>query len=143
MTIVSLINSKILNLKITNRVVVGLGTLLLLVPSMRLTALAQPSPSIIIDRMFRYDSSPAGSNNQDRYLVISLKKWLGTYQRVIEDDNNYVAVFDRASIPLKVKLKDSGDIESFNFGCPVSKSVSLNEAPLELKKLLSKCNGSR
>lgn len=135
-------NRKKLNLKIANRVAV-VGTLLSIVASMDLTVMAQPAPEIIIDRIFRYNSAPPGSNIQDRNLVESLKKWLGAYQRVIEEGNNYVAIFDRASIPLKVKFKDSGEIESFGFGCPATKSISLNEAPLELQKLLSKCHGSK
>jgi hypothetical protein len=135
------INRKILNLQIANRLVLVLGTLLPI--SIELTALAQPSPEITIDRIFRYNSSPPGSNIQDRNLVESLKKWLGAYQRVLPEGSNYVAIFDRASIPLKVKFKDSGEIESFGFGCPASKSISLNEAPLELQKLLSQCNRSK
>ncbi len=137
-------NRKIFNLKMINRVVVVLGIVLLLAQQIRLTALAETSPEIIIDRMFRYDSSPAGNNNRDRAIVNSLKKWLGAYQRLLlGEDNNYVAIFDRASLPLKVKLTDSGEIESFAFGCPVTKSLSFHQAPIELRKLWLKCNGSK
>jgi hypothetical protein len=136
---VSFINIKRSNPNIINRAVLILGTLLALFSQTNLVALAQPSPEVAIDRIFRYNSSPPGGDNQARYSLISLKTWMGAYQRTLGDGTNYVAIFDRGSIPLTVELKDSGDIKSLVFGCPVTKSLSLSDAPTDLQKLWIKC----
>jgi hypothetical protein len=139
MKIVLLRKRKILNLHIINRVVVVFGTLLLVIPSMELPATAQPSPLITLDRIFRYNSSPPGSSTQERTLLVSLKQWLGAYQRVLGEGNNYTAIFDRGSLPLAVEFKDTGDLKNLVVGCPITKALSVSEAPIEIQKLMSKC----
>jgi hypothetical protein len=127
------------NPNITDRVVLILGTLLMLGCQNNLTVLAQPAPALVIDRIFRYNSTPPGSDNQTTSSLVSLKKWMGSYQRTLGEGTNYVAIFDRGSVPLTIELKDSGDIKSVVFGCPVAKSLSLSDAPADLQKLWIKC----
>ena len=111
---------------------------LLLVLSIELAVQAQPDPEIVLDRAFRYESS---SSNSQRQLIGSFKNWMGTYQRIRMDGNNYIAVFDRGSLPIDAKFKANGSVESLNFGCPISKSLSLSDAPSNLRQALSKCAG--
>ncbi len=89
--------------------------------------------------MFRYESS--STSRQGRDLLISFKKWMGTSTRIRTDGNNYEAIFDGGSLPIEAKFKANGSIESLNFGCPISKSLSINDAPEDLRKALSKCAG--
>ena len=128
-------------MQITDRVAMVLFTALLLVQTLSITAQAQPAPEVAIDRMFRYESS--STSRQGRDLLISFKKWMGTYQRIRTDGNNYEAIFDRGSLPIEAKFRANGSIESLSYACPISKSLSLNDAPDDLKKALSKCAGFR
>ena len=130
---------KISNLQIISRVAMVLSTVSLLVQPLAITAQAQPDPEVTIDRMFRYDSS--APSNQGRQLLGSFKKWMGAYQRIRKDGNSYVAIFDSGSLPIDAKFKANGSIESMNFGCPISRSLSINDAPEDLRKTLSKCAG--
>jgi hypothetical protein len=127
------------NLQITSQAVMLLSTFLLLVQVFATTAQAQPDPEVAIDRMFRYDSSsPSG---QGREMLGSFKKWMGAYQHIRKDGDSYVAIFDRGSLPIDAKFKANGAIESVSFGCPISKSLSISDAPDDLRKALSKCAG--
>ena len=124
----------------TNRIGIVSGMVLLSLLSLAVAATAQPAPEVAIDRMFRYDSAP-GSNSQGRELLGGLKKWMGNYQRTLKDGNSYVAVFDSGSVPIDAKFKANGTVESMTFGCPTSRSLSISNAPIELRKALSKCAG--
>ena len=115
------------------------STALLLVQALAITAQSQPAPEVAIDRMFRYESSSTSSQGRD--LLISFKKWMGTPTRIRTDGNNYEAIFDGGSLPIEAKFKANGSIESLIFGCPISKSLSINDAPEDLRKALSKCAG--
>jgi hypothetical protein len=115
----------------------------LLVLPLGINAQAQPAPEIIIDRMLRSDSQSSGSNDRNQALLASYKTWMGAYQRLInKDDNKFMAVFDRGSLPIEIRPKSSGSaIDSLSFGCPITKSLSLSAAPSNLQKALSKCAG--
>jgi hypothetical protein len=116
--------------------------ILLLVLSMGSIAQAQPAPEITLDRLFRYDASSSGLNIQYQRVLDSFKNWMGSYQRIRKDnDRSFIVVFDRGSLPLDAKFKTNGSIDSLNFGCPISRSLSLNDAPMDLRKQLSKCTG--
>lgn len=134
----SSIKQKISNLQITCLGLV-LSTAPILVQTLAITAQAQPAPEVAIDRMFRYDSS--APTDRERQLLANVKKWMGAYQRVRKDGNSYLAVFDSGSLPVDAKFKANGSIESMSFGCPISRSLSVNDAPIELRKSLSKCAG--
>ena len=121
--------------------VIGLvcQTLLLVIP-LELSGQAQPAPEVALDRVFRYESSLSSSSIPGQSIG-SLKKWMGTFQRIRTDGNSYIAVFDRGSIPIDAKFKANGSVESLNFGCPISKSLSLSDAPSNIRQTLSKCAG--
>lgn len=116
-------------------------TWLVLIPAIGLTAFAQPSPEVEIDKIFKYDSLPSGSYGQ--IGTGDLKKWLGSYQRTIRDGDNYVVIFDRGSLSLNVELKDSGGFKSFTVGCPATKSLPASDAPEGYQRILSQCNKSK
>jgi hypothetical protein len=135
------LNRETLKRQTSDRLASILFTCSVLLPVMSQTALAQPSPEVEIDRIFRYDSPAPGSYGQAG-LSGMLQKWLGAYQRTVRDDNNYVVVFDRASLQLLVDVKDNGSFKSFTIGCPVTKSLPLSDAPEDIQRLLSRCRNS-
>jgi hypothetical protein len=137
----SFVNSKTVNRQIIDRSIKILGIGLLLTSSMGLKTLAQSDPAVAIDRILRYESSSAPGGNTQGALISGLKKWLGAYQRILKEDNHYTAVFDRASLPLILELKESGDFKTFSFGCPITRSISTSDAPKAFQQILSKCNG--
>jgi hypothetical protein len=122
-----------------NRAVTLLGGALLLVLSIDLVAHAQPAPEVVLDRLFRNESS--APNSQSRELLVSFKQWMGSYQRISKQGGGYVAIFDSGSLPIDAKFKANGSIETMNFGCPTSKSLSISTAPTDLRQALSKCAG--
>ncbi len=134
------INRRTWTLPAIARACIALFPTLLLVLSIEPVVKAQPEAAVAIDRAFRYESSFASSNTQGR-LVSSFKNWLGAFQRIRTDGNNYIAVFDRGSLPIDAKFKANGSVESLIFGCPISKSLSLSDAPSDVRQALSKCPG--
>jgi hypothetical protein len=130
---------KISQLQITSRLALILTTTFLLVKPLELTTQAQPAPEVMVDRMFVYESS----GGQYRGLISSLKAWMGAYQRIRKDDDNYILVFDGGSIPLDVSFTDSGSISSLTFGCPISRTLSISDAPSDLRQVLSRCSRFR
>lgn len=122
-----------------NRAVTILSGALLLVLSIDLVAQAQPAPEVVLDRLFRNESS--APNTQSRELLVSFKQWMGSYQRISKQGGGYVAVFDSGSLPIDAKFKANGSIETMNFGCPKSKSLSIDSAPSGIRQSLSKCAG--
>jgi hypothetical protein len=122
-----------------NRAVTLLSQALLLVLSIELVAQAQPAPEIVLDRLFRNESS--APNVQSREMLVSFKQWMGSYQRIRKEGGGYVAVFDSGSLPLDAKFKANGAVETMTFGCPTSKSLSLSDAPSGIRQALSKCAG--
>jgi hypothetical protein len=122
-----------------NRAVTILSGALLLVLSIDLVAHAQPAPEVVLDRLFRNESS--APNTQSRELLVSFKQWMGSYQRISKQGGGYVAVFDSGSLPIDAKFKANGSIETMNFGCPKSKSLSIDTAPSGIRQSLSKCAG--
>jgi hypothetical protein len=134
----TLINRHTVSRQIIDRLATICCTCLVLIPATFQTAFAQAAPEISIDRLFRYDSSSTGSYGQPT-VTSGLKKWLGAYQRTLRDGDKYTVVFDRASLSLIVELKDSGEFKNFTIGCPVNNSLSLTDAPEEIRKVLSRC----
>jgi hypothetical protein len=130
------IQKKISKLQITNRLALILATTLLLIKPLELTVQAQAAPEVMVDRMFVYESS----GGQYQGVIGSLKKWMGAYQHIRKDGDTYLLVFDSGSLPLDVRFTTSGSIESMNFGCPISKSLSISDAPSDLRQVLSKCS---
>jgi hypothetical protein len=122
-----------------NRAVTVLSQALLIVLSIELVAQSQPAPEVVLDRLFRNESS--APNSQSRQMLVSFKEWMGSYQRIRKEGSGYVAVFDSGSLPLDAKFKANGSIETMTFGCPTSKSLSLSDAPTGIRQALSKCAG--
>jgi hypothetical protein len=122
-----------------DRAVKVLVPVLSIVLSIQLVAHAQPAPELVLDRLFRNESS--APNMQSREMLSSLKQWLGSFQRIRKEGSGYVAVFDSGSLPLDAKFKANGSIETMNFGCPKTKSLSIDSAPSSIRQSLSKCAG--
>ncbi len=130
------IPTKISQLQITSRLALILATTLLLIKPLELTVQAQPAPEVMVDRMFVYESS----GGRYQAVISSLKKWLGAYQRIRKDDDNYLLVFDGGSLPIDIQVSESGSISGLDFGCPISKTLSISDAPSELRQVLSQCS---
>jgi hypothetical protein len=127
---------KISQLQITSRLALLLTTTFLLIKPLELTAQAQPAPEVMVDRMFVYESS----GGQYQAVISNLKKWMGSYQRIRKDDDNYLLVFDGGSLPIDIQTSASGSVTGLNFGCPISKTLSISDAPSELRQVLSQCS---
>jgi hypothetical protein len=125
-------------MQITNRIAAVSALVLVSISSSEIAANAQPAPEVAIDRAFRYESSAPISSQK---TLGGLKDLMGAYQRVRKEGNGYVVVFDRGSLPVDAKFKANGAIESMSFGCPISRSLSLNDASEDLRRALSKCAG--
>ncbi|MBD2099452.1 hypothetical protein [Leptolyngbya sp. FACHB-261] len=80
---------------------------------------------------------------QFQRFITGFKSWLGNYQSVRADGNNFLVVFERGSIPAAVRLNPRGQIVGLGFECPRSTSVPLNQAPPELRQILSSCSELR
>ena len=130
------IQAKISSLQITSRLTLLLATTLLLIKPLELTAQAQPAPAVMVDRMFVYESS--GGRFQG--VISGLKKWMGAYQRFRKDDDNYLLVFDGGSLPIDIQVSETGSISGLDFGCPISRTLSISDAPGELRQVLSQCS---
>jgi hypothetical protein len=124
----------IFNLQNTHQILRGLGIVLFLSPLLPLTAQAQTSFEGAIDRAFSTESFP-GANEQQKQFIVSMKKWIGPYQkaRVGNKKGNYIAVFNRGYLPIQI----SGLLQ-VGVGCPVTK-LSLSKAPSNIKEAFLKC----
>jgi hypothetical protein len=99
-------------------------------------AAAQAAAQAAVDRSLRTN---IGSNGKPNQLFISLKQWLGNYQKVRKQDaTTYVGIFDRGSLAIEVNFKPDGSIENFGVGCPVTK-LPLSQADPDLQKIFSNC----
>jgi hypothetical protein len=99
-------------------------------------AQAQAAAQAAVDRSFRTN---LGSNGKPNQLFVSLKQWLGNYQKVKQqDETTYIGIFDRGSLPLEVNFKPDGSIENYMVRCPVTK-LPLNQSHPDLQKMFSSC----
>ncbi len=130
------IQLKISKLQVTSRLALMLTTALLLIKPLELVAQAQPAPEMMVDRMFVYESS----SGQFQGVIGNLKKWMGRYQHIRKNDDNYILVFDSGSLPIDIQVSESGSIAGLNFGCPISRTLSISDAPRELRQILSQCS---
>jgi hypothetical protein len=96
-----------------------------------------------IAKLFQADSAPPGSDVVTERLFTGVKAWMGAYQGLQKDKegNWYLVKFDRGSLPVSVRLDSRGQINSLGAGCPSSRSLNLNQASNEIKKLFSSCPG--
>jgi hypothetical protein len=100
------------------------------------SAQAQVAAQAAVDRSFRTN---VGSNGKPNQLFVSLKQWLGNYQKVQKQDaTTYVGIFARGSMPLEVNFKPDGSIENYGVRCPMTK-IPLSQAHPDLQKIFSNC----
>ncbi len=100
-------------------------------------AQAQSAAQAAVDRSFRTN---IGSNGQPNQLFVSLKQWLGNYQKVRQqDETTYIGIFERGSMPLEVNFKPDGSIDNYGVRCPVTK-LPLSQAHPDLQKIFSNCS---
>jgi hypothetical protein len=102
-------------------------------------AKAQPGPETIIDLFLRSNAPMPGVDSKTQQLYVSMRNWLGPYQGIRRVGNEYLATFKYALLPVVVQLNSSGQIEGVGTGCPRSKSLSLRQAPNNLRQAWSKC----
>jgi hypothetical protein len=100
------------------------------------TAQAQAAAQVALDRSFKTNTR---ANGESSPILVSLKQWLGNYQKVKKvDATNYLGVFERGSAPVTINFKPDGSIENYSMGCPTTK-ISLKQAPENLQKVLGNC----
>jgi hypothetical protein len=100
------------------------------------TAKAQTVALVALDKSFKTNTRVNGETSP---ILVSLKQWLGNYQKVQKlDATNYLGIFERGSAPITVNFKPDGSIENYGMGCPTTK-VSLKQAPANIQKILEKC----
>jgi hypothetical protein len=116
-----------LNMKKINYVATVLGTAFLLGQP----ALAQPSLEGTIDSSIRNNSIP-GASKESNAVIVSLKKWIGPYQKLEKKGSGYSANFEKGSLPIAVSLKGVA------VGCPQT-AVPLSKAPANIRKTFGKC----
>jgi hypothetical protein len=100
------------------------------------TAQAQAAAQVALDKSFRTNTR---ANGEISPVLVSLKQWLGNYQKVQKvDATKYLGIFDRGSAPVTINFKPDGSIENYSMGCPTTK-LSLKQAPADLQKVLERC----
>ena len=100
------------------------------------TAQAQAAAQAALDKSFKTNTR---ANGEISPVLVSLKQWLGDYQKVQKvDETNYLGIFARGSAPVTINFKPDGSIENYSMGCPTTK-VSLKQAPENLQKIFSNC----
>ena len=103
-------------------------------------AQAQPTASeVAIDRAFKLGSLPPGTDAQTRSLVAGIRSWMGAYQGLRKEGNDYLVMFERGQLPVSVRQNARGQINSVSFGCPRSRTLNLSQASKELRQVLSSC----
>ncbi len=103
-------------------------------------AQAQPtSPEVAIDQAFRLGSLPPEADAQIQSLVAGIRNWMGSYQGLRRQGDDYLVMFERGELPVSVRQDARDQINSVSFGCPRSKSLNLNQASKELRQVFSPC----
>jgi hypothetical protein len=102
-------------------------------------AKAQSIPETMIDLFLRSNAPIPGVDSKTQQMYASMRNWLGPYQGVRKVGNEYLATFKYALLPVVVQLNGSGQIEGIGTGCPRSESLSLRQAPKNLRQVWSKC----
>jgi hypothetical protein len=119
---------------------VGVIFLIFLAQACLLSAQAQPTPEAAIDLFLRSNASLPKGDAKAQQLYTGMRTWLGSYQGIRKEGKDYIATFQNASLPVVVRLNAKGNITSFWMGCPLSGSLSLNQAPAEVRQPFSKCS---
>ncbi|WP_310486507.1 hypothetical protein [Chamaesiphon sp. VAR_69_metabat_338] len=100
------------------------------------TAQAQAAAQVALDKSFKTNTR---ANGEVSPVLVSLKQWLGNYQKVKKvDATKYLGMFERGSAPVTINFKPDGSIENYSMGCPTTK-VSLKQAPENLQKIFATC----
>jgi hypothetical protein len=94
-------------------------------------ALAQSAAEKSIDSALRNSSVPGG-NSESNAMITSLKEWMGPYKQLRKNGKDYLAVFDRGTLPMKI----SGN--AVGIGCP-NTAVPLSKAPTNIRKAFAQC----
>ncbi len=100
------------------------------------TAQAQAAAQAALDKSFKTNTR---ANGESSPILVSLKQWLGNYQKVQKvDAAKYLGIFDRGSAPVTINFKSDGSIDNYSMGCPTAK-ISIEQAPAELQKIFATC----
>jgi hypothetical protein len=102
-------------------------------------AKAQSIPETMIDLFLRSNAPIPSIDSKTQQLYLSMRNWLGPYQGVRKVGNEYLATFKYALLPVVVQLNGRGQIQAIGTGCPRSESLSLRQAPNNLRQAWSKC----
>ncbi len=110
-----------------------LSTALMLLQPLAVATHANASTAAAIDKALRTNVIPTDRDGKYKKQLISLKKWIGPYQNVKEDeDGTYQANFKNGVLPIQA------GITGINIGC-VRTSVPLSKAPSNIKQMFENC----
>jgi hypothetical protein len=110
-----------------------LATALMLLQPLTTATHANASTAAAIDKALRTNVIPTDRDGKYKKQLISLKKWIGPYQNVKEDeDGTYQAKFKNGILPI------NAGITGINLGC-VRTAVPLSKAPSNIKKMFENC----
>jgi hypothetical protein len=120
-------------MKIISQSAMFLATALMLLQPLATATHANASTAAAIDKALRTNTIPTDRDGKYKKQLISLKKWIGPYQNVKEDeDGTYQAKFKNGILPIKAGMT------GINLGC-VRTSVPLSKAPSNIKKMFENC----
>jgi hypothetical protein len=94
-----------------------------------------------IEQIFLSDNplpgaSAEGQQNRIQFKTV-LTQWMGSYQSVQSDGDQYWVLFDQGSLPITMAFRENGDPDAITVvGCPVT-AVPISQAPSDYRELLS------
>lgn len=125
-----------------SRVVIGLGTVLILIQP-AFAESVKLSAEQVIEQIFRSDTPLSGSTKAGHQNLLKERTrvlgWLGSYQGVRAEKGRSIILFERGSLPVRVTFRKNGDPDTITASeCPTT-SVPISQAPSDIRKELSKC----
>ncbi len=120
-------------MKIIIRSAMFLSTAFLLLQPLVATTQANESTAAAIDKALRTNVIPTDKDGKYKKQLLSLKKWIGPYESVKEDEEGiYQAQFKNGVLPIKAGLT------GVNVGC-VRTEIPLSKAPSNIRPMFEKC----
>jgi hypothetical protein len=129
-----------MTMSLIKQITIMLGVVLLSGQTIALAA-DPPSTETTINQIFQSTVPLPDTTAQQQQNLLKLKatltQWLGTYQTVKKEDNHYLMVFEKGTLPIEMKFKPNGNPKSLSVvGCPVT-SAPLSQAPRQYQQAIS------
>jgi hypothetical protein len=131
---------KMMTMPLIKQMMIGLGVMALWGQTTAVAS-AQPSTEAAVNQIFQSTVPLPGATKQQHQnrlnLQATLTQWLGAYQTVKKEDNHYLMIFEKGTLPIKMEFKPNGNPKSLSVvGCPVT-SGPLSQAPRQYQQAIS------